>query len=166
MTQVSSGERKEESQSALMSRLEEIQAALSGVPVAAQPLKEDWQIPVIDLALLHSPVERSVVIDQIRGACEDWGFFHVVNHGVPKDVIDGMWKAYDTLFQAPAEQRAIFDHCEPFLSPSLREKDSEKFLAMQKSFAKGVDFKDTICLHKFNPDDEDRMTHVPQECRQ
>ncbi|KAH7296914.1 hypothetical protein KP509_26G044700 [Ceratopteris richardii] len=72
-----------------------------------------------------------------------------------------MWKAYDTLYQAPAEQRAIFDHGEPFLPPSLREK----FFEMLKSFPKGVDLKDTIRLHKFNPDDEDRMTHVPQECR-
>ncbi|KAL5702032.1 hypothetical protein ACHQM5_027301 [Ranunculus cassubicifolius] len=46
-----------------------------------------FQIPVIDLQ-----GESQEVVEQIKTASENWGFFQVVKHGVPLDVLDEMVK--------------------------------------------------------------------------
>jgi isopenicillin N synthase-like dioxygenase len=45
----------------------------------------NFSIPIIDLKGVHSEV-----INQIQKACKDWGFFHVINHGVPADLLEKM----------------------------------------------------------------------------
>ncbi|KAJ7564825.1 hypothetical protein O6H91_02G035200 [Diphasiastrum complanatum] len=52
-------------------------------------------IPVIDLAGLDSGYEnRAQVITDIAKACQNWGFYQVVNHGVPFAV---MQKSHPTI---------------------------------------------------------------------
>ncbi|GAB2294461.1 hypothetical protein Dimus_028667 [Dionaea muscipula] len=43
------------------------------------------QVPVIDLM----GDERGMIRDQILSASEHWGFFQVVNHGIPMDLLEG-----------------------------------------------------------------------------
>ncbi|KAF8044203.1 LOW QUALITY PROTEIN: hypothetical protein BT93_A2247 [Corymbia citriodora subsp. variegata] len=45
--------------------------------------KTAGSLPVIDLAGLESADHRRVIIDQVKEAARTWGFFQVVNHGVP-----------------------------------------------------------------------------------
>ncbi|KAL1536136.1 deacetoxyvindoline 4-hydroxylase-like isoform X2 [Salvia divinorum] len=40
----------------------------------------DLSVPVIDLGLLSN--DRGGIIDQVRAACEEWGVFKIVNHGI------------------------------------------------------------------------------------
>lgn len=59
--------------------------------VSSQPTPAHLQIPVIDLKDTHGdPVRHEKVIQEIRSALEIWGFFQVVNHGVSKDIMEGM----------------------------------------------------------------------------
>ncbi|PHT50965.1 hypothetical protein CQW23_10712 [Capsicum baccatum] len=52
--------------------------------------KSTLQIPVIDLTGIEVEDRRKKIADEIREACEKWGFFQLINHGVPSSVLDGM----------------------------------------------------------------------------
>ncbi|CAM8887769.1 unnamed protein product [Rhodiola kirilowii] len=43
--------------------------------------------PVINMEKLNGP-ERQLVMAQIKDACENWGFFELVNHGIPHEFLD------------------------------------------------------------------------------
>jgi len=48
------------------------------------------------------------VAKRIGRACEEIGFFIVVNHGIPKDVIDAAWNKTLAFFDLPAEVKTKF----------------------------------------------------------
>ncbi|XP_045821757.1 1-aminocyclopropane-1-carboxylate oxidase homolog 1-like [Trifolium pratense] len=48
------------------------------------------------------------VIDQIRSACHEWGFFQVINHGIPVTVLDGMIDGVRRFHEQDANVRKEF----------------------------------------------------------
>lgn len=67
------------------------------------------KIPVIDLAMLDDGgAGKRQVLAEIARACEDWGCFHMINHGAPAPVMDAAIDAAKRFFALPAAGREEF----------------------------------------------------------
>lgn len=77
--------------------------------------KLNLKLPIIDFAQLQGS-NRSQVLKSLTEACEVYGFFQLVNHGIPSEVISSMIDAGRRFFDLPFEERAKFmsaDMCSP-----------------------------------------------------
>ncbi|KAL8140291.1 hypothetical protein V2J09_006312 [Rumex salicifolius] len=61
---------------------------------------ESCELPLVDLRRLHGG-EREECRKEIVAAATEWGFFQVVNHGVPSAVLDRMREEQVRLFREP-----------------------------------------------------------------
>ncbi|KAM7481695.1 hypothetical protein LguiB_006278 [Lonicera macranthoides] len=72
-------------------------------------------IPTIDFSLLTmgSPDQRSKVIHDLGKACQEWGFFLVINHGVPEGLAKGVFDAADEFFNLKDEEKKEYEAKHP-----------------------------------------------------
>ncbi|TVU44226.1 hypothetical protein EJB05_03662, partial [Eragrostis curvula] len=64
-------------------------------------------VPIVNLGRLLDPEHADEESAKLRYACEDWGFFQVLNHGVPGEIIDDVKENLKGFFQLPlAEKQA------------------------------------------------------------
>lgn len=64
----------------------------------------EYKLPIIDLeGLDEDPVQRKEIVERVRNASETWGFFQVINHGIPESVLeemkDGVHRFYEQDFE-------------------------------------------------------------------
>lgn len=117
------------------------------------------QIPIIDISGLHSEEERPQILQQVGKACAEWGFFQVVNHGVPHGVMDEMKAACSRFFQQPPEERN-----------KHRSQNFEAPLAYSTSFnpckEKANDWKDVFYVRDFPGMGCNGFDMAPEICRE
>ncbi|XP_039028694.1 1-aminocyclopropane-1-carboxylate oxidase homolog 1-like [Hibiscus syriacus] len=73
---------------------------LNDHPTLKDPyLHSDFQVPVIDLKDVLDPVQHKEIVEKMRSASEEWGFFQVINHGIPqhvlKEAVDGVRRFHE-----------------------------------------------------------------------
>ncbi|XP_027367254.1 1-aminocyclopropane-1-carboxylate oxidase homolog 1-like [Abrus precatorius] len=70
---------------------------------------EDYIIPIIDLANIHEdPSERKMVVEIVREASETWGFFQIVNHGIPISILEEMINGVLRFYEQDSEIKKDF----------------------------------------------------------
>ncbi|KAG5554421.1 hypothetical protein RHGRI_012075 [Rhododendron griersonianum] len=66
-------------------------------------------VPIIDFEGIDGgPAQRGEIIKKVRDACEKWGFFQMVNHGIPARVMDDMIEGVRRFHEQDAEAKKRF----------------------------------------------------------
>ncbi|XP_007019201.2 PREDICTED: 1-aminocyclopropane-1-carboxylate oxidase 5 [Theobroma cacao] len=60
-------------------------------------------IPVLDFSQLNGE-ERAKTLAQIANACEEWGFFQLVNHGIPEELLERVKKVSTKFYKLEREE--------------------------------------------------------------
>ena len=76
--------------------------------------EEDNGIPVIDLSPIHQHFENNIasdpsaieaIVKEIGRACKEYGFFQVINHGVPLNLRNRIWDVSKRFFSMSLEEK-------------------------------------------------------------
>ncbi|XP_010418231.1 PREDICTED: 1-aminocyclopropane-1-carboxylate oxidase 2-like [Camelina sativa] len=67
-------------------------------------MEKNMTFPVVDLSKLDGE-ERDQTMALINEACENWGFFEIMNHGIPHDLMDKIEKMTKGHYKTYQEQK-------------------------------------------------------------
>ncbi|KAI3469734.1 hypothetical protein Pfo_026397 [Paulownia fortunei] len=71
-----------------------------------EPGNLQLKFPLIDLRNFHEdPIRHKEVVDEVRDASGTWGFFQVINHGIPGPVLEEMIDGVRKFYEQDAEER-------------------------------------------------------------
>ncbi|KAF7816488.1 putative 2-oxoglutarate-dependent dioxygenase [Senna tora] len=118
-------------------------------------------IPIIDLSPLYAsdPEARAATLAQILDACNDWGFFQIVNHGVSHALMDAARETWRAFFHLPMDIKQAYAN-----SPKTYEGYGSR-LGVEKGAI--LDWSDYYYLH-YLPlclKDYDKWPALPPSCR-
>nr|AER36082.1 oxoglutarate dependent dioxygenase 2 [Ruta graveolens] len=127
-----------------------------------QPLEERFSekkilerasIPLIDMSEWDSPE----VVKSICDAAENWGFFQIVNHGVPLETLERVKEATHRFFGLPAEEKNKYSKEN---SPINNVRFGSSFVPHVE---KALEWKDFLSM--FYVSEEETNTYWPPICR-
>ncbi|KAJ0967165.1 hypothetical protein J5N97_024082 [Dioscorea zingiberensis] len=67
------------------------------------------QLPILDISQKLSPSSLS----SLSQACRDWGFFHITNHGISKDLYDTLCSLSNHVFNLPLDTKLMLGPSSP-----------------------------------------------------
>ncbi|XP_031279156.1 1-aminocyclopropane-1-carboxylate oxidase homolog 1-like [Pistacia vera] len=113
-------------------------------------------LPVIDLDGLLTD-RRHNIVDQVRSASEEWGFFQVVNHGIPISVLDNMIKGVRRFNEQDIDVKKQF-----------YSRDRARRVRFNSNYdlfkSQRADWRDTLSVSMLTSDHVD-PNELPDACR-
>ncbi|XP_058727152.1 1-aminocyclopropane-1-carboxylate oxidase-like [Vicia villosa] len=75
-------------------------------------LASDEEIPTIDYSMLlsHDTDQRSIALELLAHACKEYGFFYLVNHTMPDDVLKNILKDISDYFDPSTLDERMISH--------------------------------------------------------
>lgn len=64
------------------------------------------KVPVIDIGGENTSVDRPKIVHQIIKACEEYGFFQLINHGISEELVKNVLNVAKEFFELPDEDKA------------------------------------------------------------
>ncbi|KAF9605475.1 hypothetical protein IFM89_017494 [Coptis chinensis] len=114
-----------------------------------QPSSTHFEIPVIDLSITNC----SKVIDQIKESFSTWGFFQVINHGIPMQDIEDTIKAFKSFHEQPKEIKSAY----------VWDQKVSYYSNFNIMWSKAVNWKDS--LRVFTSPNPPKLETIPSVCR-
>ncbi|MQL85998.1 hypothetical protein Taro_018510 [Colocasia esculenta] len=81
-------------------------------------------IPVIDFSKLNGEA-RAETVAQIADCCENWGFFQLVNHGIPEELLERVKKVCSECYKVEREEGFKDSNPVQLLNNLLEEQSAE-----------------------------------------
>ncbi|GMN55094.1 hypothetical protein TIFTF001_024216 [Ficus carica] len=78
--------------------------------ICSEKINDAIELPTIDM----SAMERSEVCRLIVKACEEFGFFKVINHGIPNEILERMEEESLSFFAKPMAEKQLAGPASPF----------------------------------------------------
>ncbi|KAK8642235.1 hypothetical protein V6N13_011589 [Hibiscus sabdariffa] len=100
--------------------------------------------PVIDFSKLNGE-ERATAMDMINDACENWGFFELVNHGISHELLDTV-------------ERLTKEHYKKCMEQRFKEMVASKGLEVVQSEINDMDWESTFFLRHLP---ESNISEIP-----
>ncbi|XP_055960741.1 1-aminocyclopropane-1-carboxylate oxidase homolog 1-like isoform X2 [Mercurialis annua] len=134
--------------------------------INSESTSDQSSIPIIDFKGIDSnesgddPTPRITVINQVREACEKWGFFQVINHGISEATLDEIIKGVRRFHEQDNEIKKRFYSREQGVTKT-KVKYNTNFDFYQSEAA---NWRDTMyCLMAPNPPSPEELPHVCSE---
>ncbi|KAK4418931.1 putative 2-oxoglutarate-dependent dioxygenase [Sesamum alatum] len=131
-------------------------------PSFCDSVSGEVNIPVIDMKGLYSEDAsvREKTAEMISGACREWGFFQVVNHGVRQELMGRAREAWREFFKLPLEEKQKYAN-----SPTTYEGYGSR-LGVEKGIS--LDWSDYFFLNYLPLPlrDQNKWPALPLSCRE
>ncbi|KAG9152628.1 hypothetical protein Leryth_024416 [Lithospermum erythrorhizon] len=116
------------------------------------------QVPIIDLKGIEDGFQRAQILEEIREASENWGFFQIINHGVSQNVMHAIIEATRRFHEQPKEAKM------ELYSPDARQQ--VRFFSINGLFREThcADWRDVFACN-FLDDALDTEAAIPEICR-
>ncbi|CAL0319429.1 unnamed protein product [Lupinus luteus] len=82
-------------------------------------------VPVIDFSKLNGE-ERAQTLAQIANGCEEWGFFQLINHGIPEELLERVKKVSSECYKLEREENFKKSKAVKLINELAEKKNGEK----------------------------------------
>ncbi|XP_050374910.1 1-aminocyclopropane-1-carboxylate oxidase homolog 1-like isoform X2 [Argentina anserina] len=96
---------------------------------SSDPKEIQFSIPVIDLEGLLDSTRRKEIVAKVGEASETWGFFQIINHGIPVHVLDEVKNGVRRFYEQDTEVKKQLYNRDHFKNPMLYNSNFDLYSA-------------------------------------